>query len=190
MTSMKCCNSFVFLGVVAIMAGLTFSPQLFSQMVFAAPETVNLELKVDPKTIKLSDLNNNTAPDPGEMVGVLGKLYTPGTQNEVGTYRCTFMWGGWSNSTQGIPVAIGTQVFDIKGNGTIVVVGDEPGEGESIIGKPVEGVIAGGTGSYRTILSGVATLTQTAGMEQPLIPFDVVLDFERSSNATSPTPPS
>jgi hypothetical protein len=190
MISMKCCNSFIALGVVTIMASLTFLPQMASQIVVAAPELVNLELKVDPKTIKLSDLNNNTAPDPGEMVGILGKLYTPGTQNEVGTYRCTFMWGGWSNSTQGIPVAIGTQVFDIKGNGTIVVVGDEPGEGEGIISKPVEGVIAGGTGSYKTITSGVATLTQTAGMEQPLIPFDLVLEFERSSNATTPTPAS
>jgi hypothetical protein len=186
MTSIKCCNSFILLGVVIIMASLTFLPQLVSQLVFAAPEKTNLDLRVDTKTIKLSDLNNNKMPDPGEMVGILGKLYTPGTQNEVGTYRCTFMWGGWSNSTQGIPVAIGTQVFDIKGNGTIVVVGDEPGEGEGIIGKPVEGVIAGGTGNYRTITNGVATLTQTAGMEQPLIPFNVVLDFERPSNSTTP----
>lgn len=187
MTSIKRCNSFIVLGVVAIMASLTFFPHLVSQLVFGVTEKINLELRVDTKTIKLSDLNNNKMPDPGEMVGILGKLYTPGTQNEVGTYRCTFMWGGWSNSTQGIPVAVGTQVFDIKGNGTIVVVGDEPGEGEGIIGKPVEGTIAGGTGSYRTITSGVATLTQTAGMEQPLIPFDVVLDFERSSNSTMPS---
>ena len=125
-------------------------------------------------------------PDPGEFVGILGKLYTAGTQNEVGTYRCTFSFGGWSNSTAGVPVSIATQVFDIKGNGTIVVVGDEPGEGEGVIGKPVEGTIAGGTGSYKTITDGIATLTQTAGMEQPLIPVNVVLEFERSSTRTTP----
>ena len=85
-----------------------------------------------------------------------------------------------------MPVSIATQVFDIKGKGTIVVVGDEPGEGEGVIGKPVEGTIAGGTGSYKTITNGVATLTQTAGMEQPLIPVNVVLEFERSSTRTTP----
>ena len=31
-----------------------------------------------------------------------------------------------------------TQVFDIKGNGTIVAVGDKPGEGGDVIGKPDE----------------------------------------------------
>jgi hypothetical protein len=31
-----------------------------------------------------------------------------------------------------------TQVFDIKDNGTIVAVGDEPGKGGDVIGKPVE----------------------------------------------------
>jgi hypothetical protein len=167
----------------------TYLPQLVSQMAFAAPETVSLELIVDPKTIKLSDLNNNTAPDSGEMVGILGKLYTPGTENEVGTFRGTFMWGGWANSTEGIPVDIGTQVYDIKGNGTIVVVGDEPGGGEGVIGKPVEGVIAGGTGSYKTITSGVASLTHTRHGQLP-VPFDVTLEFERSSSTTNPAPSS
>jgi hypothetical protein len=32
-----------------------------------------------------------------------------------------------------------TQVFDIEGNGTIVAVGDKPGEGGDVIGKPDEG---------------------------------------------------
>jgi hypothetical protein len=31
----------------------TYLPQLVSQMAFAAPETVSLELKVYPKTIKI-----------------------------------------------------------------------------------------------------------------------------------------
>jgi hypothetical protein len=83
------------------------------------------------------------------------------------------------NSTQGVPVSIATQVFDIKGNGTIVAVGDEPGEGEGAMGKPVEATIAVGTGSYKAITSGVATLTQRGGMGQSPIPFDVVLAFER-----------
>jgi hypothetical protein len=164
----------IMIGAV-IMASLIFAPFISQHQAFAAPEKISLQLKVDPKTIKLTDINNNKKPDPGEFVGVLGKLYAAGTQNEIGTYRCTFSWGGWSNSTAGVPVAVGTQVFDIKGNGTIVVVGDEPGEGEGIIGKPVEGTIAGGTGSYKTITDGIATLTQTGGMELPLIPFNVVL---------------
>ena len=88
-----------------------------------------------------------------------------------------------------MPVSIGTQIFDIKCNGTIVVVGDEPGEGEGVTGKPVEGTIAGGTGSCKTITDGIATLTQTGGMEQPLIPFNVVLEFERFSTGTSSTTP-
>ncbi|HKG40860.1 MAG TPA: hypothetical protein VKA98_01870 [Nitrososphaeraceae archaeon] len=31
-----------------------------------------------------------------------------------------------------------TQIFDIKSNGTIVAVGDDPKEGGDVIGKPVE----------------------------------------------------
>ena len=166
---------------------MTFSqPQ---QVAFAAattPEKLNLQLKVDTKTIKFTDVNNNKKPDPGEFIGILGKLYAAGTQNEVGTYRCTFSWGGWSNSTEGVPVSIATQIFDIKGKGTIVAVGDEPGEGEGVMGKPVEATIAGGTGSYKTITNGVATLIQKGGMEQPLIAFDVVLEFERSGASATP----
>jgi hypothetical protein len=142
----------------------------FAATTTSAPDKISLLLNVDPKTIRFTDVNKNKKPDPGEFVGVLGKLYAPGTQNEVGIYRCTFSWGGWSNSTAGVPVSVATQVFDIKGKGTIVVVDDEPGEGEGVIGKPVVGTIAGGTGSYKTITNGVATLTQTGGMEQPLIP--------------------
>jgi hypothetical protein len=166
---------------------MTFSQH--QQVAFAAattPEKLNLQLKVDTKTIKFTDVNNNKKPDPGEFIGILGKLYAAGTQNEVGTYRCTFSWGGWSNSTEGVPVSIATQIFDIKGKGTIVAVGDEPGEGEGVMGKPVEATIAGGTGSYKTITNGVATLTQKGGMEEPLIPFDVVLEFERSSASATP----
>jgi hypothetical protein len=165
---------------------LTNALQLVLQMAYAVPETIQLKLEVDPKTIKLTDINNNTRPDPGEMVGILGKLYTPGTENEVGIHRGTFMWEAGSNSTEGLTVDIGTQVFDIKGNGTIVVVGDLPGAGKAIVGKPVYGVIAGGTGSYKTITNGEASITHTQhGL--PLVPFDVMLEFERSPNITSPT---
>jgi hypothetical protein len=42
---------------------------------------------------------------------------------------------------------------------------------------------------YKTITSGVATLTHTMH-GQPQIPFDVTLEFERSSNTTNPAPSS
>jgi hypothetical protein len=158
---------------------LIFSPFISQHQVFAVPQKINLDLKVDTSTLKFTDVNGSKTPRPGDFTSILGKLYTPGTQNEVGTYRCTFGWGGSMNSTAGVPVSIATQVFDIKGNGTIVAVGDEPGEGPGAMGKPVAAVIAGGTDSYKGISSGVATLTLKGGMEQKLIPFDVVLDFER-----------
>ena len=64
------------------------------------------------------------------------------------------------------PVILAIQVFDMKDKGQIVVVGDEPSVGA--IGKPVSGVIAGGTG------------TLTPGpMEGSSIPVKVVLDIER-----------
>ncbi len=60
------------------------------------------------------------------------------------------LWcGGGSNSTEGLTLDIGTQVFDIEGNGAIVVVGDLPGASKAIVGKPVLGVIAGGTAVTR-----------------------------------------
>jgi hypothetical protein len=60
MKSIRRCNSFIVLGVVVIMASLSFLPQLVSQLVFAAtPEKINLLLKVDTKTIKFTDVNNN-----------------------------------------------------------------------------------------------------------------------------------
>ncbi len=40
-------------------------------------------------------------------------------------------------------------MFDIEGNGAIVVVGDLPGASKAIVGKPVLGVIAGGTAVTR-----------------------------------------
>ena len=101
------------------------------------------------------------------MSTVLGALFpASGNNTQIGTYRCTFPWEGWVNSTQGVPVILAIQVFDMKDKGQIVVVGDEPSVGA--IGKPVSGVIAGGTG------------TLTPGpMEGSSIPVKVVLDIER-----------
>ncbi len=73
------------------------------------------------------------------------------------------------------------KVFDIKGNGTIVVVGDEPGVGAE--GKQVNGVIAGGTGNYKSI-SGTAGLTEKE-MQGTKVPVDVVFDIKRPSDRVS-----
>jgi hypothetical protein len=146
--------------------------------VFAAATTqkMNLDLVVDTKTLKFQDANNNKKPDSGEFAFILGKLYTPATKNEIGTYRCTFAWGGWANSTEGTPVQIATQVYDMKGNGMIVVVGDEPGV-LGAEGKPVAAAISGGTGQFKGI-TGIATLTEKA-MEGTNVPVDVVFDIMR-----------
>ena len=179
MKDSKCYSRTILIAMSTLVTTLIFSPFISQHQVFAVPQKINLDLKIDTSTLKFTDVNGSKMPRPGDFAAILGKLYIPGTQNEVGTYRCTFVWGGWMNSTAGVPVSIATQVFDIKGNGTIVAVGDEPGEGAGAMGKPVSGVIAGGTDNYKTISSGVATLTLKGGMEQKLIPLDVVLDFER-----------
>lgn len=140
----------------------------------SAAESINLRLVVDTTKLIFQDLNNNTKPDAGEFSSVVGTLFTPGTQNEVGKYRCFFSWGGWSNSTEGIPVTPALQVFDIKGNGTIVVVGDEPSVGAEE--KEVLGAIAGGTGNY-TGISGVAGLTAKQ-MEDTDFPVDVAIQIQ------------
>jgi hypothetical protein len=61
----------------------------------------------------------------------------------------------------------------MKGNGTIVVVGDEPSV--DAVGKPVAGVIAGGTGGFFGI-SGTGTLT-AGEMQGTDIPVKVVFDI-------------
>lgn len=64
------------------------------------------------------------------------------------------------NSTGGAPVSLGTQVFDIKDNGTIVVIGDvvtdsRIGSGYSL---PVTSVIARGTDRYHGVSGSVMTI--------------------------------
>jgi hypothetical protein len=138
--------------------------------------TMRIDLVVDTTTLKFQDVNNNTQPDAGEFAIVLGKLYTQGTENEIGTYRCFFPWGGWANSTEGTPVTLGMQVFDIKGNGTIVVVGDEPTTDS--VDMPVAGAIAGGTDQFNGV-SGMATLTAKP-LEGTDFPLEVVFEFIQS----------
>jgi len=133
-----------------------------------------MKLVVDTTDAIIQDLNDNKKPDAGEFVSIVGTLYAAGTENEIGKYRCFFSWGGWANTTEGIPVTPAVQVFDVKGNGTIVVVGDEPSmEAE---GKQVDGVIAGGTSNYKSI-TGTAGLTE-GKMEGAKVPFDVVFDIK------------
>jgi hypothetical protein len=138
-----------------------------------ANNTMRIDLVVDTTTLKFQDVNNNTQPDPGEFAVVLGKLYAPGTENETGTYRCFFPWGGWANSTEGTPVTLGMQVFDIKGNGTIVVVGDEPTTDS--VDMPVAGAVAGGTDQFNGV-SGMATLTAKP-LEGTDFPLEVMFEF-------------
>jgi hypothetical protein len=132
-----------------------------------------VKLIVDTTKLILQDLNNNKQSDAGEFSSIVGTLYAGGTENEIGKYRCFFSWGGWANTTEGIPVTPAVQVFDIKGNGTIVVVGDEPGVGAE--GKRVDAAISGGTGNYNSI-TGIVGLTAQK-MEGTNIPFDVVFDI-------------
>lgn len=150
---------------------------------------MRIDLVVDTTTLKFQDVNNNTQPDAGEFAIVLGKLYTPGgtRENEIGTYRCFFPWGGWANSTEGTPLTLGMQLFDIKGNGTIVVVGDEPTTDS--VDMPVAGAIAGGTNQFNGV-TGMATLTAKP-LEGTEFPLEVMFEFIQQPppqiNATSTT---
>ena len=146
--------------------------------------TMRVDLVVDTTALKFQDVNNNTQPDTGEFAVVIGKLYAPGTrENETGTYRCFFPWGGWANSTEGTPLSLGMQVFDIKGNGTIVVVGDEPTTDS--VDMPVAGAIAGGTGQFNGV-SGMATLTAKP-LEGTDFPLEVVFEFMQPPQTNTTT---
>ena len=148
-----------------------------------ANNTMRIDLVVDTTTLKFQDVNNNTQPDPAEFAIVLGKLYTLGTENEIGTYRCFFPWGGWANSTEGTPLSLGLQVFDIKDNGTIVVVGDEPTTDS--VGMPVAGAIAGGTNQFNGV-SGMATLTAKP-LEGTDFPLEVMFEFMQAPQTNTTT---
>lgn len=153
------------------------------QMVFAfEEETMNMDLVINTSTLKIHDLNNNKHPDTGELSTVLGTLYNTDTQNELGTYRALFVWGAMDNSTDQAPVSLGTQVFDIKDNGTLVVIGDivtdsRNGSGPGI-SVPIAAAIAGGTGDYAGI-SGSASITERFYDPGKALYLDVVLDMIR-----------
>lgn len=152
-----------------------------SQEVFALEkEAMNIDLVINTSTLKFQDLNNNSWPDIGETSLVLGKLYTPNTQNEIGTYRASFIWGNWANSTDGAPISLGTQVFDIRDNGTIVVVGDIVTDArngnETAIPVPIAAAIAGGTGKYHGV-GGTTIVTERFYEPGTALFLDVVLDI-------------
>jgi hypothetical protein len=149
----------------------------------AAPQnnTLKVELVVDTTTLKFPGASSNSKPVPGEFAIVSGKLYNASSsgvvavaaEEEIGTYRCFFPWGGWANDTQGTPVTLGVQIFDLEGRGTIVVVGDEPTTDS--VGKPVAGAIAGGTGEFKGA-TGMATLTAKP-LKGTDFPLGVVFEF-------------
>ncbi|GEM_PF-1077068 len=165
-------NSTVVIAGIVLVTSLGLLSAISRQMATADP--INMKLVVDTTDAKIQDLNNNKQPDAGEFVSIIGTLYSAGTENEIGKYRCFFSWGGWANTTEGVSVTPAVQVFDIKGNGTIVAVGDEPGMDAE--GKQVDAAIAGGTGSYKSI-TGTAGLTEHK-MEGTKVPFDVVFDIK------------
>jgi len=152
-----------------------------SQKVFAIQkEAMNIDLVVNTTTLEFQDINNNSFPDVGETSLVLGTLYTPNTQNEIGTYRASFIWGNWANTTKGAPISLGTQVFDIRQNGTIVVVGDivtDARNGNATgLPVPIAAAIAGGTGKYEGV-SGTATITERFYEPGRALFLDVILDI-------------
>jgi hypothetical protein len=161
-------------------------PTESSQEVFASQEEdMNIDLVINTTTLEFQDLNKNSFPDVGETSQVLGKLYTPNTQNEIGTYRASFIWGSWANSTEGAPVSLGTQVFDISENGTIVVVGDivtDSRNGNATgLPVPVATAIVGGTGKYQGI-SGTATVIERYYEPGRSLFLDVMLDYIHSTS--------
>jgi hypothetical protein len=156
-----------------------------SQKVFGLEkETMNIDLVINTTTLKFQDLNNNSWPDVGETSLVLGKLYTPNTLDELGTYRASFVWGNWANSTEGAPISLGTQVFDIRDNGTIVVVGDivtDARDGNATaVPIPIAAAIAGGSGGFKGV-SGTAIITERFYEPGTALFLDVVLDIIRST---------
>jgi hypothetical protein len=145
-------------------------------------EAMNIDLVINTTTLDFQDLNNNSWPDVGETSLVLGKLYAPNTHNEIGTYRASFIWGNWANSTEGAPTSLGTQVFDIRDNGTVVVVGDivtDARNGNATgIPVPIAAAIAGGTGKFKGV-SGTAIVTERFYEPGTALFLDVVLDIIR-----------
>lgn len=167
-------------------AGSHKQPIEMSQKVFALQnEAMEIDLVINTTTLEFQDLNSNSFPDVGETSLVLGTLYAPNTQNEIGKYRASFIWGNWANSTEGAPISLGTQVFDIRENGTIVVVGDivtdSRNENATGLPVPIDAAIAGGTGKYQGV-SGTATITERFYEPGRALFLDVTLDIINSTS--------
>jgi len=171
----------VYLGIALLLGLVLVLPWLLVPEPTLAKETINADAVIDVTSLKFQDVNGNKQPDAGEFGIVLGTLFAPGTKTEIGTYRCSFVWGGWVKSTDGVPVTSAIQTFDVKGAGTIVVVGDEPETAS--IGKGITGVIAGGTGAF-TGVTGTATLTMKP-VEGTNWPGSGVLEIERPAAAVA-----
>jgi hypothetical protein len=167
------------LALAALMIPMLAMPYKAMAATVSTTTKMNVDLVVDIKTIIFQDTHGSKKPAPGDLTEVQGKLFTPGTTTQIGIYRCTFPFEGWVNSTEGTPVTLATQVFDIKGKGMIVVVGDEPSV--EAVGKPVSGVIAGGTGEFFGT-GGTGTLT-VGTIQGTQVPVKVVFDIV---NATRP----
>ena len=90
------------------------------------------------------------------------------------------LWGNWANSTEGAPTSLGTQVYDIKDNGAVVVVGDivTDARNGNATGMPIPivAVIVGGTSEFRGV-SGTATMTERFYDPGTALYLDVVLDI-------------
>ena len=140
----------------------------------------NMDLVINTSTLKIHDLNDNDFPDTGELSIVLGTLYSPETLDELGSYRASFIWGILDNSTDGVPVSVGTQVFDIRDNGTIVVIGDVITDSRIGSGPgnpfPVTSVVAGGTERYHGV-SGSVAITEKFYDPGKALFLDVVFDL-------------
>jgi hypothetical protein len=162
-----------------------------SQEVFALEKkTMNIDLVINTSTLEFQDLNNNRRPDVGETSIVLGKLYAPNTQNEIGTYRASFIWGNWANSTEGAPISLGTQVFDIRDNGTVIAVGDIVTDARNgnatALPIPIAAAIAGGTGKYHGV-GGTTIVTERYYEPGTALFLNVVLEITRVASSSETT---
>ena len=162
-----------------------------SQKVFASEiDAMKIDLVINTTTLEFQDLNNNSWPDIGETSLVLGKLYDPNTQKEIGIYRASFIWGNWANSTEGAPTSLGIQVFDIRDNGSVVVVGDivtDARNGNATgMSIPIAAAIVGGTSEFSGV-SGTATITERFYDPGTALYLDVVLDIIRSAESKETT---
>ena len=154
---------------------LTISLSSYQQQSFA--EELKIDMTLDTNTIIFQDVNNNEKLDKGEPGTILGKLFASGTKDQIGEYRCSFVGAGWVNSTDSTPVTIATRTLDFGTNGTIAAVGDEVTP--LAPGKPVVGVIAGGTGDFMGIYGEIIEMPkEVVGNEFPV---ELTINYGKSN---------